>query len=164
MIDREAIQRTIDARIAQWEDDKRIEWAQAARVIERDLRSLEYDPTIQPFDDPFRHVDAQDELSVVVSEQTKLLLRLCKALPRDHELVDQVLGYLKRKGLTSPFRGSAEAHPPTGLAPSNIKEMERQRCVSILMQMNEKLYGEPGLQASHERAVLSRAIGALNKE
>lgn len=181
----DAIQRAIDARISQWESDKRIEWAQAARVIERDLRSLDYDPTTQPFDEPFRHVDAQDgnaplpfdretlgrfvreawvdwartqsnpkpswlvpyemlteadkeadrrigefvarwtvigiaarsawqrdptsvtDLGVTVSEQTKLLLRLCKALPPDHEQVAAVIDYLKRKKLTSPFRAEA---------------------------------------------------------
>lgn len=56
-----------------------------------------------------------------------------------------------------------EAAPPTTLALLNAKEIERQRCISLVMQMSEGLYGDPSLQASNERAVLSRVTAALGK-
>jgi hypothetical protein len=48
------------------------------------------------------------------------------------------------------------------LALQNAKEIERQRCVGIIMQMLEMSFGDPSLQASYERAVLRRAIDAMS--
>jgi hypothetical protein len=44
------------------------------------------------------------------------------------------------------------------------KAIERQRCMGIVLSLLEKLYGEPSLQASYERAILVRVIEAMESE
>ena len=45
-----------------------------------------------------------DEARIIIGDLTALLLRCLKVVPKDHRYYAQVLGYLRRKKLSSPLR------------------------------------------------------------
>ena len=46
----------------------------------------------------------EHEKDIVIADMRMLLMRLCRALPADHKYREQVASYIRRKGLSSPFR------------------------------------------------------------